>query len=120
MTTTTTTSTTSVAHILALPNGLTRHSPTVVYIGRANGRHRLKASKWANPFRVGIDGDRAEVITKYRRWLYSPGQTWLWGHLPELRGKVLACWCAPEACHGQVLREALDELFPGEYAGVTA
>jgi len=23
--------------------------------------------------------------------------------LPELRGKVLGCWCAPKACHGDVL-----------------
>ena len=25
--------------------------------------------------------------------------------LPELRGKDLVCWCAPEACHGDVLLE---------------
>jgi hypothetical protein len=24
--------------------------------------------------------------------------------LPELRGKVLACWCAPEPCRGDVLK----------------
>lgn len=32
-----------------------------VYIGRG--------SKWGNPFVIGRDGDRAEVITKYERWL---------------------------------------------------
>ena len=35
-----------------------------VYIGRG--------SKWGNPFRIGIDGDRAAVIAKYERWLRSP------------------------------------------------
>jgi hypothetical protein len=23
--------------------------------------------------------------------------------LPELKGKILACWCTPEPCHGDVL-----------------
>jgi len=25
--------------------------------------------------------------------------------LPELRGQDLVCWCAPEACHGDILLE---------------
>lgn len=25
--------------------------------------------------------------------------------LPELKGKILGCWCAPLACHGEVLAE---------------
>jgi hypothetical protein len=25
--------------------------------------------------------------------------------LPELRGKDLVCWCAPDACHADVLLE---------------
>ena len=32
-----------------------------VYIGRG--------SKWGNPFRIGIDGDRTAVIAKYECWL---------------------------------------------------
>jgi hypothetical protein len=38
-----------------------------VYIGRASPRHRLSGSKWGNPFKVGRDGDRAEVIDLYRQ-----------------------------------------------------
>jgi hypothetical protein len=30
--------------------------------------------------------------------------------LPELRGKVLGCWCAPAACHGDVLAEMVAAL----------
>jgi hypothetical protein len=28
--------------------------------------------------------------------------------LPELRGKQLLCFCAPQACHGHVLVKALE------------
>ena len=64
-----------------------------MYIGRP--------SKWGNPFEIGKDGDRAEVIQKYREWVAT--QPNLMAALPELRGKVLGCWCAPKACHGDVL-----------------
>lgn len=66
-----------------------------VYIGRP--------SKWGNPFVVGRDGTRAQVIAKYRAYLL--GNDWLKAALPELRGKDLVCWCAPDACHGDVLCE---------------
>lgn len=66
-----------------------------IYIGRP--------SKWGNPFAVGIDGTRAEVIEKYREWIMA--QPHLLAALPELRGKTLGCWCRPAACHGDVLQE---------------
>ncbi len=66
-----------------------------------------RKSKWGNPFVIGPDGDRAEVIAKYRRWIV--GRPELMAALPELRGKVLGCWCAPLACHGDVLIELLAE-----------
>ena len=76
-----------------------------IYIGRAmyRGRYRLAASIWANPFSIGKDGDRDEVIEKYRNWVVEQGE--LMAALPELQGKDLVCWCAPEACHGSVLIE---------------
>jgi hypothetical protein len=70
-----------------------------VYIGRPTRGHR--GSKWGNPFHEGRDGDRGEVIVKYEDWLRS--QPELLAALPELRGKVLGCWCAPKPCHGDVL-----------------
>jgi hypothetical protein len=78
-----------------------RREPYDVYIGRAMPRFGLTASKWANPFRAGRDGDRGQVIAKYERWLRS--QPELIAALPELRGKALGCWCAPQRCHGDVL-----------------
>ncbi len=66
-----------------------------VFIGRPG--------KWGNPFVIGRDGDRAEVIGKYRAWIVN--QPELMAALGELRGKVLGCYCAPSACHGDVLSE---------------
>lgn len=60
-----------------------------------------RASKWGNPFAVGKDGARHEVIARFEAWLQT--QPHLMAALPELRGKDLACWCAPEPCHGEVL-----------------
>lgn len=70
-----------------------RREPHHVYIGRY--------SKWGNPFRIGSDGTREEVIRRYERYLAQQPQ--LLADLPELRGKTLGCWCAPQACHGDVL-----------------
>jgi hypothetical protein len=67
-----------------------------VYIGRP--------SKWGNPFIIGKDGTREEVITKYRVWLLTqPAKVEAVKH--ELAGKDLVCFCAPKACHGDVLLE---------------
>ncbi len=69
-----------------------------IYIGRP--------SKWGNPFRVGVHGNRDQVIEKYKAWLHT--QPRLLAALPELRGKVLGCWCKPLACHGDVLAALAD------------
>jgi hypothetical protein len=74
-----------------------------IYIGRAVSRSGLKASAWGNPFIIGKDGTREEVMEEYRVWLMSHPE--LLRMLPELRGKVLGCWCAPLACHGDILSE---------------
>ncbi len=81
-----------------------------VYIGRG--------TSLGNPFHIGKDGDRANVIRKYRLWLMS--QT---DDSPAMRMLVslaekhkedgilyLSCWCAPLACHGDVVAEAVKLL----------
>ena len=82
--------------------------PYDVYTGRQNPRYRLGRSKWANPFKIGPDGSREEVMAKYRAWIQE--QPELLAALPELAGKRLACWCRPPEgfngrvlCHGQIL-----------------
>jgi hypothetical protein len=75
--------------------------PGAVYIGRANRRYRLRASKWANPFAIKREADREAAIDAYERWLRL--QPHLRGALHELSGRDLVCWCAPLPCHGDVL-----------------
>ena len=76
---------------------LNKHQASIptdaIYIGRG--------SKWGNPFRIGQDGDRAAVIAKHERWLAD--QHHLLRALDELRGSNLVCFCAPRACHGDLL-----------------
>jgi hypothetical protein len=60
-----------------------------------------RPSKWGNPFAIDRDGNRAQVIARYERYLLDNAE--LMAALPELRGKVLGCWCAPRPCHGDVL-----------------
>ena len=65
---------------------------------------------WGNPYRIGADGDRATVIARYRRELWrriEAGEIAL-ADLAALSGKTLACWCAPEPCHGDVLARAAE------------
>jgi len=64
-----------------------------VYIGRG--------SKWGNPFRIGIHGNRTEVIAKYKEYFLSNQD--LLEDSYELIGKTLGCWCSPKECHGDVL-----------------
>jgi len=78
----------------------------VSYVGRAAPRQGLAASAFGNPYRVDVDGTRAEVIERYREWILTRPE--LLSRLHELRGRVLACWCKPEACRGDVLAELVD------------
>jgi hypothetical protein len=87
-----------------------------VYIGRGRCPRSGEPSRWGNPFShretcspgVIRAGSRAEAIERYRRWLWErikAGEVDLAG-LASLHGKRLGCWCAPEACHGEVLDAA--------------
>jgi hypothetical protein len=71
-----------------------------IYIGRG--------SKWGNPFKIGPDGSRMEVIKKYKEYILQDEE--LLKHLPELKGKILGCFCKPLPCHGDVLVELVDKL----------
>jgi len=49
---------------------------------------------------------REEAIERYRAWVVQ--QPGILRQIPKLKGKVLACYCVPEACHAQVLAEMAD------------
>lgn len=76
-----------------------KHQNYDVYIGRG--------SKWGNPYRIGIDGTRNEVIEKYRDYLLT---TFSDSDIIQLQGKTLGCFCKPNRCHGDVIVEVIEEL----------
>lgn len=81
-----------------------------VYIGRRNNRHRLKESIWANHFVIMGGVTRERSLELYERAM----RVMVRGDAPAydietLRGKRLACWCAPQPCHGDVLVKLLAE-----------
>jgi len=74
--------------------------PGSVYIGRP--------SPFGNPFSIGKDGSREEVIEKYRQWLQDQPRL-IKIMKRELKGKDLVCFCAPKPCHGDVIKEVVEE-----------
>lgn len=76
-----------------------KDDPHDIYIGRP--------SIWGNPFEIGSDGTRREVIEKYRQWVVN--QPYLMERIHLLRGKRLGCWCCPRPCHGNVLADLADQ-----------
>lgn len=80
-------------------------NPRVVHLRRQPYDVRIdRKTKWGNPFVIGVDGDRATVIAKYREYISLRPDLQDDARI-ELRGKTLGCWCAPLACHGDILLE---------------
>jgi hypothetical protein len=93
----------------------------VFYVSHVVGRviQIDRATPWGNPFIIGADGNRGGVCDLHKYWLerwilnkheevhkigireYS--NKWVMEHIKELKGKDLACWCAPKQCHGDTL-----------------
>ena len=72
-----------------------------IYIGRSLNypKATFKRSKWANPFTLKNHGK--EAIYLYEQYVRKTPS--LMKDLPELKDKVLGCWCKPNQCHGDVL-----------------
>lgn len=76
-----------------------------------------RPSVLGNPFHMHNESQRAEVVERYRTWLgdhYYAG-TKVWSEVKQLAARVragehlaLECWCAPCACHGDVLVKAIN------------
>jgi hypothetical protein len=83
--------------------------PRVVHLKRESYDVRIdRQTHWGNPFVIGKDGTREQVIAKYRAWLMSEPSIVAMARR-DLRGKTLGCWCAPKACHGDVLLEIAND-----------
>jgi len=75
-----------------------------IYIGRGKG------SEWGNPFLIGKDGTREEVIAKYKLYLWQKIKSGVVTKekLISLDNKRLGCFCKPQACHGDVIAKAVE------------
>ncbi len=72
------------------------------YIGRAF--REFQGTRYGNPFHLGKDGNRYDVIVKFANYWYAPEQKKLREHAVNyLTGQILGCWCAPELCHGDII-----------------
>lgn len=69
-----------------------------------------RPSRFGNPFKIGRDGTREEVISKYHLWFYArlAAEPDFRRAVELLAGRTLGCWCRPLACHGDVIAEYLD------------
>ena len=91
-----------------MPHPLVVHSkrqPYDVYIGRkSRSAPKETTGEWGNPFAMKNQtyAERKRVIQEYERWLLAQPAL-VQRARQELRGRVLGCYCAPKACHGDVL-----------------
>jgi hypothetical protein len=100
-----------------------------VYIGRGNKAYQLKPSPLGNPFVIGKQGSREQVVELYRQWLWQqvkegmagkPNAAWDELKFLQVRAKklierydgdclTLTCWCKEsELCHGDVIIRCLE------------
>ena len=86
-----------------------------VYIGRP--------SVLGNPFKIGVHGDREQVIEKYRVWLRGEWkkdgkvkqELIRLAKLSKEGDLILICWCYPKACHGDVLKDAIEKITKARF-----
>lgn len=79
--------------------------PYDIYIGRFNKTYGLKESIFHNPYVIGVDGTRAEVIKKFEK--FAAQNPKILDNLWLIDNATLGCWCdyPNEDCHGRILRE---------------
>lgn len=79
-----------------------------VYIGRP--------SPAGNPFRIGPDGTREEVLEKFQKYFDRRMKHDLLfrAYIHELSGKVLGCYCKELSCHGDIIAKYLNERCRNE------
>ena len=70
----------------------------------------MRPSLFGNPFKIGRDGSREQVIAKFKLYLWNRVRVdrKFYHALEDLRGQTLVCCCKPLACHGDVILAYLD------------
>lgn len=90
-----------------------RHFASGIYIGRGG--------PFGNPYSIGIDGNRAEVLRLFKDYFFARLKNdpeWK-VRVDSLKGKRLGCFCAfPDGfhgelrCHGQIIAGYLEGVEP--------
>lgn len=74
----------------------------------------MRSSYWGNPYVIGKDGDRGQVIEQYRilmRYRLKCNRERFVAKLTKLaQSNGLVCCCSPLPCHGDVIVEFMVEL----------
>lgn len=83
------------------------------YVGRP--------SPLGNPFHIGKDGTREQVISMYRQWLHVQLSDLLSPAAREFKricetarkglDVVLVCWCSPLPCHAEIIKEEIEAVL---------
>ena len=79
-----------------------------------------RSSILGNPFKIGKDGTREQVIQKYRKYLINCFQ--VVGEIQNMAYNMedninLGCHCKPKECHGDILIEAIKAVREGKRIG---
>lgn len=91
-----------------------RRDPVRIQLRRTKGWRKperavvvARPTRWGNPFRVGVDGDRVGCRDRFREVLLAGELAFTVSDVRrQLAGRDLACWCGPDApCHADVLLE---------------
>jgi hypothetical protein len=109
-----------IAHVKTYPKKLPNSEPVprTFYIGRAMPGY--EESLLSNPFKIGVHGNRDEVIAMYDQLftlMLSVRPHLIWPLLKEIadaadqEGCVLLCWCHPEPCHGEVIKRWINAIL---------
>lgn len=80
-----------------------------VYIGRAG---HGKDGYFGNPFRLEAGMVRGSTLDNYRKYFYhrlSIDEEFR-NRIEKLQDKTLGCFCKPNPCHGDIIKEYLDRI----------
>jgi hypothetical protein len=83
-----------------------------IYIGRP--------SSLGNPFVIGKDGNREEVINKYKAWISGQMKSnnriknalaYIVKRVKDGDAISLVCYCAPQLCHGDIIKSIIEQAL---------
>ncbi|HMX26007.1 MAG TPA: DUF4326 domain-containing protein [Blastocatellia bacterium] len=89
------------------------------YVGRDVPAHAIFGSPLGNPYRTTKGKSREEALAKYKAWLWremNDPASEARAELHRLAKRAqegdlyLACWCAPQSCHADIIKAAIEWL----------